>query len=112
MLPKLVYSKVIQSLKKMEINWKQDRIDNPKMAPYEIDSSLVMSIENAMREGHMGMNLQDKKRVVQETFEYLVNKGLIVKSPYGGHIFPLPEGTIIPTKNELIRQIEYSLRRS
>ena len=105
MLPKLVYSKIVQSLKKMKVNWDQDRIDNPKTVPYEIDMSLRSAIERHIRERHMHLSRQDMQRVVDETVEYLFNKGLIVKRPYGGHFFSLPEDTVLPTKEELVKQL-------
>lgn len=112
MLPKLVYSKVLQSLRKMKIAWDQDRVDNPQLAPYEIDISLKMHIEAAMREGKMNMSIADREVVVIETIDYLRSKGLIVKSPYGGHIFPLPDGVSIPTKEEMVKRAKEEVDRA
>lgn len=106
MLPKLVYSKVVQSLKKMKVHWDQDRVDNPNMAPYEIDMSLKAHIETALREGKIGLSRTEKEVVINETIDYLRDKGMIVRSPYGGHIFPLPPGAVIPTKEEMIKRTQ------
>ena len=100
-LPKLTYSKVIQSLKKLQQHWEQDRKENP--VPYEIDTSLRRAIETAMRETNVTGPNQYKQNMVDETIEYLYHKGIIIKSPYGGHYFPLPPGTQLPTKEQLIK---------
>lgn len=103
MLPKPVYSKIIQELKKIKAAWDEDRAEDPKRAPYEIDSQLISTIEREMREGHVSLSIQAKKEKVNETLAYLEKQGLITKSPYGGYFFQLPQGTIIPTKDELIK---------
>lgn len=109
MLPKNVYSKVIQSLKKMKTDWDEDRKENPSTVPYEIDSQLTMSIENHMREGHVHCSRQERDRLVKETFEYLCSRNMIVKSPYGGHMFPIPKDMALPTREELIEQTKKQL---
>ena len=111
MLPKQVYSKIIQALKKMKTAWEADRAEDPNRAPYEIDIQLKMTIEREIREGRMSMNNADRDQQINETIAYLENKGLITKSPYGGHFFPLPDGTTIPTKEELIAQTKKTLGR-
>jgi hypothetical protein len=111
MLPKLVYSKVVQALKKMKEHWDLDRVENPNMAPYEIDIPLRAKIETAMREGGMHLPRDAKERTVEGTFDYLRSKGLIVRSPYGGHFFPLPPGAVIPTKEQLMKRINADIDR-
>jgi len=95
----------------MKQAWDKDRIDHPETVPYEIDHSLKSNIERHVREGRVqyiggrsGMEV-----VVNETIEYLVTKGLIIKSPYGGHMFPLPTGIVLPTKEQFIKQTEAKL---
>ena len=111
MLPKPVYSKIVQALKKMRVAWEADRAEDPNRAPYEIDIQLKSIIEREMREGRMSMNNATRDQHVQETFEYLVKQKLITGSPYGGHFFPLPEGTTIPTKEEVVAQIKKTIGR-
>ncbi len=103
-LPKLVYSKVIQSLKSLKQSWDEDRKENPTKVPYEIDTSLKGMIERHIREGKVYCNNRDMAVLVQWTVNYLLQKGTIVKSPYGGIYFPLPEGTVLPTKEEFTKQ--------
>jgi hypothetical protein len=109
MLPKIVYGKVMGSLKKMRTNWEQDRVENPNTVPYEIDISLRHSIETHMREGGVSVNRHVREQMIDEAFEYLVKQGTIVKSPYGGHMFPLPEGTTLPTREEFIETVKKTL---
>lgn len=111
MLPKPVYSKIIQALKKMRIAWEADRAEDPKRAPYEIDNQLKMTIEREMREGRMSMNNADRDQKIQETFSYLEKQGIITKSPYGGYMFKISDGTAIPTKEELIDQTKKTIGR-
>jgi hypothetical protein len=111
MLPKPVYSKIVQALKKMRVAWEADRAEDPNRAPYEIDSQLKMTIEREMREGRMSMDNTTRDQKIQETFAYLEKQGLITKSPYGGHFFPLPKDTVIPTKEELIAQTKKTIGR-
>ena len=107
MLPKLVYSKVMQDLKRIRKNWDEDRAENPTRVPYEIDSELRYSIENAMREGGMRRDPE----AVQDTIEYLIGKKIVVGSPYGGIMFPLPEDAPpLPTRKDLIEQTKERLK--
>jgi len=80
MLPKPVYSKIIQALKKMKQAWDEDRAEDPKRAPYEIDSELKRTIEREMREGRVSMNNAARDQEIKETFAYLVKQGVIVGS--------------------------------
>jgi len=110
MIPRPVHSKIMQSLRKMKEAWDQDRIDNPSQVPYEIDMSLKASIERHVREGRVQHNgRQGMEALIQETYDYLLKKGNIIKSPYGGHMFPLPEGVTLPTKEQFIKQTEAKL---
>lgn len=109
MLPKLVYSKVLQSLTKIRKNWDEDRKENPTQVPYEIDSELKMAIERQIREGKVNCNKRDMEILTSKTIDYLASKGLIIKSPYGGHMFPLPAGVELPTKEAFIKQTKAHL---
>lgn len=109
-LPKRIYSNVIQGLKKMHKSWLEDRAENPHVVPYEIDSCLKMLIERCMNEGRMVTHgRENRERIVLATMSYLVEKGLIVKSPYGGHFFPLPDDTVLPSKEQLISNVKKRL---
>lgn len=112
MLPKQVYSKIVQSLRDLKKSWDQDRVENPNQVPYEIDMSLRAAIERHVREGRVNCyGRQDMAILVDQTIEYLAAKGLIVKSPYGGHMFQVPVGTVLPTKEQFIKQTEAKLDR-
>lgn len=102
MLPKIVYGKVLTSLKKMRTNWEQDRLDHPNTVPYEIDESLRYVIEKHLRDSGTRLDPHSRYQMISEAFDYLVKQNLIVKSPYGGHMFPMPEGTKLPTRQEII----------
>jgi len=103
MLPKAVYSKVLQGLKHIRKQWDEDRAEDPKRVPYEIDSQLRSLIERCMREGKM----RRSEDLVQWTINYLVEKGHIVWSPYGGLMFPLPpDAEPLPSKEEFLRDVE------
>lgn len=107
MLPKAVYSKVIQGLRHIRKQWDEDRAEDPKRVPYEIDSQLRSMIERCIREGHM----RRSAGLVDWTIDYLVEKGEIVRSPYGGHMFPLPpDAEPLPSKEEFIRQVESKIK--
>lgn len=110
MLPKPVYSKIIQALKKMKTEWDEDRAEDPKRAPYEIDGQLRMTIEQEIRKGKVNCHgIQNTKILIDQTIEYLLKQNIIAKSPYGGNFFPLPKDTVIPTKEELMIQVKNKL---
>jgi len=103
MLPKNVYSKVLQGLNHIRKQWDEDRAEDPKRVPYEIDMQLRLLIERCMREG----KVRRSEEFIRWTVDYLVEKGLIVRSPYGGHMFPLPpDAEPLPSKEEFIKQLE------
>lgn len=107
MLPKLVFSKILQSLKKIENSVREDRKENPNATPLEIDSCLRMAIETEIRIGGVGRDRKTNEKMINETIEYLVSKKLIIKTGYGGHTIPLIEGEKpLPSKEEVIKQIE------
>lgn len=106
MLPKRTFSLVMQQLKKIKKNWDEDRLENPNIAPYEITSQLKNAIEHAMRETSVSGSRTAKERAVDECIAYLINKGHIIGSPYGGVMFPLPEGQKLPSKEEMVKDIQ------
>lgn len=106
MLPKKTFSLVVQGLKRIEKSWLEDRIENPHIAPYEIDIELKMLIERVMRDTHVHGSRSEKENMVQGCIEYLLKTGKIVGSPYGGTMFKLPENHAeIPTKEQLIESV-------
>lgn len=107
MLPKATYSKIIQGLRHIRKQWDEDRAEDPKRVPYEIDSQLRAMIERRLREGHVRCN----ESTVSWTIDYLAEKGEIVRSPYGGYMFPLPpDAEPLPSKEEFLRDVESKLR--
>ena len=104
MLPKKAYSKVIQGLKHIKKQWDEDRAENPNIAPYEIDSQLRRLIARCAREEHANVHgNKDMEILCDKTIKYLVEKKILVGSPYGGVFFPLPEGHApLPSKERLI----------
>lgn len=111
MLPRPVYNKVLASLKFIKKQWDEDREENPSSVPYDIDSSLRMAIERHMREGHVRYHgSSHREQLIDGTVDYLREKGLIVRSPYGGHMFPLPDDhDPLPSKDELVEDIKKRL---
>lgn len=108
MLPKKAYSKVIQGLKKIKADWDEDRRENPNIAPYEIDSQLRGLIARSAREEHANVHgNKDMEILCDQTIKYLVSKGILVGSPYGGVFFPLPEDHApLPSKEELVKDVK------
>lgn len=104
MLPKKAYSKVIQGLKHIKKQWDEDRAENPNIAPYEIDSQLRRLIARCAREERANVHgNKDMEILCDKTIKYLVEKKILVGSPYGGVFFPLPEGHApLPSKEQLI----------
>jgi hypothetical protein len=94
----------------MKIDWDADRIENPKAVPYEIDNQLKGLIERSVREEHMQIHgRHHMEEIVGNTVEYLIGAKVIVRSPYGGVFFPLPDDAVILTKEELIRETKAKL---
>lgn len=110
MLPKKVYSKVLQSLRKIKERWEEDRQEDPRLVPYEIDLELRGCIEMHMREGHVNFGGRSNREAkIDETVSYLREKGLIFRGPYGGH-FPVDvDEETIPTKEQLVADIKRRL---
>ena len=106
MLPKTAYSKVLQGLRRIKEQWDQDRAENPSTVPYEIDFELRALIERTIREERVNCHgRRDTEILVDSTIRYLVDKGFLAKSPYGGTFFPLPKDHApLPTQEALIRQ--------
>lgn len=112
MLPKKAYSKVIQGLKHIKKQWDEDRVENPSQVPYEIDSELRSLIARCAREenANVGGN-RNMEILCDRTITYLVEKKIIVRSPYGGVMFPLPEDHApLPSRDELVQHIRDQMR--
>ena len=112
MLTKRAYSKVIQGLRNIKASWLEDRRDNPNTVPYEIDCQLRHLIERAAREDHMNVGgSKNMEALCNQTIKYLIDKGHIIGSPYGGVMFPLPEDHApLPSKQQLIEQTLRSIQ--
>jgi len=108
MLPKAVYSKVIQGLRKIKEDWEEDRVDNPESVHYEIDSELKRLIKHCILEGRVNCHgNMDREILTDQTIDYLIKKKILVGSSYGGVSFPLPEGhKKLPSKEEFIKEIQ------
>lgn len=106
MLPKNIYSKVIQGLKPIKAAWDKDRQENPHLTPYEVTHQVKNLIERCITEGkmkHLG-GVIGRQNIVEETIEYLTDRGILMASPYGGEVmFPIDKSTI-PTKEQVIQQ--------
>jgi hypothetical protein len=112
MLPRIVYGKVLASLKQIRTNWEQDRLDHPNTVPYEIDESLRYVIEKHLRDSGTRVDSHTRHQMIGDAFDYLVKQNLIMKSPYGGgHMFPMPEGTKLPTRQEIIKQVQENTKK-
>ena len=87
LLPKQAYSKLMQKIKKIRENWNADRQENT--LPYDIDHSLKSAISNCITESRIrtGGN-EGRERLIADVIDHLASKGMIIKSPYGGHWFP------------------------
>ena len=110
MLPKKAYSKVVQGLRKIKESWDEDRAENPHLVPYEIDSQLRGLIETVIREEHVPCYGRDHRaNLTTETIAYLLSKGLVTGSPYGGLMFPLPDDVELPSKEEFIAQVRQAI---
>lgn len=106
MLPKRAFSKVQQALKKMRADWLEDRRENPNQVPYEIDSQLKRVIAGALREERVTGSRDYIDDLTADCFDYLVSKGQLIQSPYGGHMFPLPEDHApLPSAKEHRQQV-------
>lgn len=112
MLTKIVYKKVLKSLEHIRNQWEEDRRENPRAVPYEIDDQLRSAIERHIREGRMNCHGKgDVEYLVNQTIEYLLDKKLVTGSPYGGIMFPLPpDHPPLPTKEELVAAVRKQLR--
>jgi hypothetical protein len=92
MLPKRVYSKVVQRLKSMNEAWLLDRAEHPRQTPYEIDVEFRNFVERTLRDEKVYYRSNiERDYAINELFSYLVKTGKIVKSSYGGHMFSLPK---------------------
>lgn len=112
MLPKKAYSKVIQGLRHIKKQWDEDRAENPNTVPYEIDSSLRPLIARCAREERANVyGNKDMEILCDQTIKYLVDKGILVGSPYGGVMFPLPKDHApLPSKEELAKDVKKKIR--
>lgn len=101
---KHTFKKLMKSIEFLKAQDDLDRKESPKRIPIEWDSSIKERIRNACRE--------DKKQYT-EAFannfieEMLVEKGILIKSPYGGHMFP--HNQTLPSKEEFIASIHKEL---
>lgn len=111
MLPKKAYNKVLQGLKHIRANWDEDRVENPRSVPYEIDNELDILIERCIREERVNCHgTSNRDILIKQTKHYLIEKGLVVGSPYGGIMFPLPEDNApLPSKEEFIADVKKRL---
>ena len=111
MLPKKVYSQVLQKLRHIKTQWDEDRIENPKRVPYEIDSQLRHLIDACITEGHVHCHGNKNREIlIDQTVNYMVEKGILIGSPYGGVMFPLPvDAPPLPSEEELIAEIHRQL---
>lgn len=111
LLPKQVYSKLIQGLRPIRESWEKDRLEDLSRPPYDIEHSLRSLIDRCITEGrmHVGGN-RNREILTDKVIKYLLDKGLITKCPYGGYYFPLPDGTKLPTLEEYSATIKENLR--
>lgn len=87
LLPKQAYSKLMQSIKRIKEHWNADRQENA--LPYDIDHSLKSAIDGCITEFRIRAGgLEGRTRLIEGVICYLRDKGIIIKSPYGGHWFP------------------------
>jgi hypothetical protein len=90
MLPRPVYNKVLQDLKRIKKSWDEDGAEDPNKTTYDISLELASSIEHAIKTGKVNCHgQQDIDILVDQTCKYLLKTGLIIRSPYGGYSFPI-----------------------
>lgn len=103
---KHTFKKLIKSIEHLKSQDDLDRKENPSRVPMEWDSSIKELIRISCREDHKRYTEDFANNFIEEM---LVEKGLLVKSPYGGHMFPLPAGVTLPSKEEFVAMIHAKL---
>ncbi len=103
---KAVYKKFLKSIEHFKKQDDLDRQESPRQIPLEWDSSIKNSIRGLCRE--------DRRKYsdgfADELFEHVVELGLMIKSPYGGHMFPLPPNAEpLPTREQFVADIKQRL---
>ena len=103
---KAVYKKFLKAVEHFKKQDDVDRQESPRQVPLEWDSSIKDSIRRLCRE--------DRRRYsdefADELFDHLVELNLMIKSPYGGHMFPLPPNSEpLPTREEFVEDIKRRL---
>lgn len=112
LLPKQVYSKLIQGMRPLREDWEKDRLEDLNRPPYDVEHSLRRLIDRCITEGRMHVGgSRNRELLASKVIDYLLEKGLITKCPYGGYYFPLPEGTKLPTIEEYSATIRDSLHK-
>lgn len=101
----MVYRKFLKSIEVIKQRHDQDRVEHPSAMPTEIDIPVRESVRRHCQE--------DRRRFsepfAKEVFEHLVDKGLIVPSPYGGHMFPYSGN--LPSREEVEDRVNEILAR-
>lgn len=89
MLPKNIYNKVIQSLRSYQQHWEEDRREHPNAMPYDVTHQVKGVIEHCMQEGGMRCHKDVKIALIDEMFDYLIERGILIKDQYGGYNYVL-----------------------
>jgi Cft2 family RNA processing exonuclease len=106
-LTKKAYTAVLGRLKKVNESWLQDRVENPHMVPYEIDCELDRMIVDEARKDGMRVSNRDSEELCRQVKNYLCTKGIIVGSPFGGVMFPLPKDHApLPSKEQFVENVK------
>lgn len=100
-----MYRKFLKSIEKIKAFHDLDRVENPGAVPAEIDIPVIDSIRRHC--------FEDRRRYsdgfANLVFEHLVEKAIIVKSPYGGHMFPYVGD--LPSEEEVRDRVQKVMNR-
>ena len=111
-LTKKAYTALLGRIKRIHASWLEDRKENPNQVPYEIDIELDRAILDEARKDKMQVSNRDVDVLCGQVKKYLLEKGIITGSPYGGTMFQLPQDhKPLPTKDELIHQIKTKMEK-
>jgi len=98
---KTIYKEFLKSIEFLKKQDDEDRNEDPKRIPLEWDISIKEQIRKYCRKDHKRYT----EEFAEDVMRHLVEKGILIKSPYGGYMFPLPTGTNLPSKTEFIEKV-------
>lgn len=103
---KVVYKKFLKAIEHFKKQDDLDRQESPRLIPLEWDPSIKNSIRKLCQEDRRRYS----EEFAEELLEHATGLGLLIKSPYGGHMFPLPPNSDpLPTREEFVADIKQRL---